>query len=302
MNAAGVRDRRVLRQVRLLWQYGLPSRRAGAHVGRRRSRSERAGLHRGLRHPETARREPGRAPDPDRHAVPGRAEGRAEDCRGRQIGAGVSAGLQERRRDDRRKGRISRSTSQRELQAAHIALPVRDGVRLSGRRVETGAGQRRSDVPARNEATSPITSRRILPTAAAHRRRRANKYLMSVYLDYILPQKQTRPCRWSGCATPTRPSTPTASAHRTITPALQAQDELLGKLQDKLVELGLERKYRPDRRLRPRPQQRVRSARPVPAAQSGKWKNWRNRQRTWLFGVRRSSARARAEHGRNPRL
>src|SRR5262249_40295249 len=68
----------------------------------------------------------------------------------------------------------------------------------------------------------------------------ANKYMMSVYLDYILPrQKPDLSVVWL------RNPDSTEHAYGVGSPnyhaALKAQDELLGTLQDKLAELGIDK-------------------------------------------------------------
>jgi predicted AlkP superfamily pyrophosphatase or phosphodiesterase len=68
----------------------------------------------------------------------------------------------------------------------------------------------------------------------------ANKYLMSVYLDYILPKKHPDlSVVWLRNPDSTEHAYGVGSANYHA--ALKAQDELLGKLQDKLAELGIDK-------------------------------------------------------------
>ncbi|HEY2394640.1 MAG TPA: alkaline phosphatase family protein [Rudaea sp.] len=126
----------------------------------------------------------------------------------------------------------------RELQAAHIALPATAPFAYAD-----GALKLRNDngdptfqpgiVSMADHVTpDPGDSHGAPPTAA-------NKFLMSVFLDYILPQK--RPdlsVVWL------RNPDSTEHAYGVGAPnyhmALKAQDELLGKLEARLTELGLD--------------------------------------------------------------
>ena len=68
----------------------------------------------------------------------------------------------------------------------------------------------------------------------------ANKYLMTVFLDYILPRKHPEICVvWLRDPDTTQHAYGVGSANYRA--ALKAQDELLGRLQDKLTELGIEK-------------------------------------------------------------
>ena len=127
----------------------------------------------------------------------------------------------------------------RELQAAHIALPATTAFAYPGGAVKLA--------PDNGDPTfQPGTKRladHVTPDPSDHSGApptASNKYLMSVYLDYILPQKKPDlSVVWLR-----NPDT-TEHAYGVGAPnyhlALKAQDELLGKLQDKLVELGLEK-------------------------------------------------------------
>ena len=126
----------------------------------------------------------------------------------------------------------------KELQAAHIALPTtapfayRNGeLRLTDDNGDPTFGPRAAVLA--DGFTQNPDDRSGSPPAAA------NKYLMSVYLDYILPQK--RPdisVVWL------RNPDSTEHAYGVGSPnyhtALQVQDALLGKLQDKLAELHMD--------------------------------------------------------------
>ncbi len=127
----------------------------------------------------------------------------------------------------------------RELQAAHIALPVATAFAYPGGSLklapDNGDPTFHPGTRYLADHVTPDASDRSGAPATA-----ANKYLMSVYLDYILPQKKPDlSVVWLR-----NPDT-TEHAYGVGAPnyhaALKAQDELLGKLQDKLVELGLEK-------------------------------------------------------------
>jgi arylsulfatase A-like enzyme len=126
----------------------------------------------------------------------------------------------------------------RELQAAHIALPGATAFAYPGGALKLAPdnGDPSFQPGTRNLAdhvTPDPSDRSGAPPTAA------NKYLMSVYLEYILPHMHPGlSVVWLR-----NPDT-TEHAYGVGSPnyhaALQAQDELLGKLQDKLVELGLD--------------------------------------------------------------
>jgi arylsulfatase A-like enzyme len=127
----------------------------------------------------------------------------------------------------------------RELQAAHIALPAAAAFAYPGGALKLAAdnGDPTFQPGTRylaDHVTPDPSDRSGAPATAA------NEYLMSVYLDYILPHKHPDlSVVWLR-----NPDT-TEHAYGVGSPnyhaALRAQDELLGKLQDKLVELGIDR-------------------------------------------------------------
>jgi predicted AlkP superfamily pyrophosphatase or phosphodiesterase len=127
----------------------------------------------------------------------------------------------------------------RELQAAHIGLPATTpfaypagALKLApdnGEPTFQPGTKRLAD----HVTPDPSDNSGAPPTAT-------NKYLMSVYLDFILPQKKPDlSVVWLR-----NPDT-AEHAYGVGAPnyhaALKAQDELLGRLQDKLVELGLDK-------------------------------------------------------------
>ncbi len=127
----------------------------------------------------------------------------------------------------------------RELQAAHVALPATTPFAYPGGALklapDNGDPTLQPGTKHLADHVTPDPSDRsgAPPTAT-------NKYLMSVYLDYILPQKKPDlSVVWLR-----NPDT-AEHAYGVGAPnyhaALKAQDELLGKLEEKLVELGLEK-------------------------------------------------------------
>jgi predicted AlkP superfamily pyrophosphatase or phosphodiesterase len=126
----------------------------------------------------------------------------------------------------------------KELQAAHIALPVtapfayRNGeLHLADNNGDPTFGARAAVLA--DGVTQNPDDRSGSPPAAA------NQYLMSVFLDYVLPNKKPDiSVVWL------RNPDSTEHAYGVGSPnyhtALQAQDELLGKLQDKLAELHMD--------------------------------------------------------------
>jgi len=127
----------------------------------------------------------------------------------------------------------------RELQAAHVALPATTPFAYPGGALKL--------VPDNGDPTFQPATKRLADHVTPDPSDRSgapptatNKYLMSVYLDYILPQKKPDlSVVWLR-----NPDT-AEHAYGVGAPnyhaALKAQDELLGRLQDKLVELGLEK-------------------------------------------------------------
>ena len=130
-----------------------------------------------------------------------------------------------------------RSGLRRRIEAAHIALPGATAFAYPGGKLKLAAdnGDPTFQPGTRylaDHVTPDPSDRSGAPATAA------NEYLMSVYLDYILPHKHPDlSVVWLR-----NPDT-TEHAYGVGSPnyhaALRAQDELLGKLQDKLVELGL---------------------------------------------------------------
>ena len=127
----------------------------------------------------------------------------------------------------------------RELQAAHIPLPSAAAFAYPGGTLKLDAdnGDPTFQPGTRylGDHVTPDPSDRSGSPATA-----ANKYLMSVYLDYILPRKHPDlSVVWLR-----NPDT-TEHAYGVGSPnyraALQAQDELLGRLEDKLAELGIDK-------------------------------------------------------------
>jgi predicted AlkP superfamily pyrophosphatase or phosphodiesterase len=127
----------------------------------------------------------------------------------------------------------------KELQAAHIPLPA--NAALAYRNGELHLADDNGDptftpraVMLADFSTPNPDDRSGSPPAAA------NKYLMSVYLDYILPQKHPDlSVVW--LRNPDSTEHPYGVGSPNYHLALKAQDELLGKLEDKLAELGLDK-------------------------------------------------------------
>lgn len=126
----------------------------------------------------------------------------------------------------------------KELQAAHIPLPInapfayRNGELHLADDNGDPTFQPRAAVLADGVTQNPDDHSGSPPAAA-------NKYLMSVYLDYVLPKKHPDlSVVWL------RNPDSTEHAYGVGSPnyhtALQAQDELLGKLQDTLTELRMD--------------------------------------------------------------
>ncbi len=127
----------------------------------------------------------------------------------------------------------------RELQAAHIVLPSATAFAYPGGALKLAADngdptfQPGTRYLADHVTPDPSDVSGAPPTVA-------NKYLMSVFLDFILPRK--RPdlsVVWLRNPDTTEHAYGVGPANYHV--ALQAQDELLGKLQDKLVELGIDK-------------------------------------------------------------
>lgn len=127
----------------------------------------------------------------------------------------------------------------RELQDAHLALPAAAPFAYRGGELKLAAdnGDPTLQLATRylaDRVTPDPSDRNGAPPTAA------NKYLMSVYLDHILPQrKPDLSVIWLRNPDTTQHSYGVGSPNYHA--ALQAQDDLLGKLQDKLAELGLDK-------------------------------------------------------------
>ena len=127
----------------------------------------------------------------------------------------------------------------RELQAAQIALPAAavfaypdGGLKLAANNGDP-TFQPGTHYLADHVTPDP-SDRSGAPPAAA------NRYLMSVFLDYILPRKHPDlSVVWLRNPDTTEHTYGVGSPNYHA--ALQAQDELLGKLQDRLAELGLDK-------------------------------------------------------------
>jgi predicted AlkP superfamily pyrophosphatase or phosphodiesterase len=126
----------------------------------------------------------------------------------------------------------------KELQAAHIALPIT--APFAYRNGELQLAEDNGD-PTFNPRPAVLADgftqnpddRSGSPPAAA------NKYLMSVFLDYVLPKKKPDiSVVWLRNPDSTEHAYGVGSPNYHI--ALKAQDELLGKLQDKLGELHMD--------------------------------------------------------------
>ncbi|MEP6483109.1 MAG: alkaline phosphatase family protein [Rudaea sp.] len=127
----------------------------------------------------------------------------------------------------------------KELQAAHIALPeyapyaFRDGeLKLAG---DNGDPTAQLPVAALADRITPNPDDRsgAPPTAS-------NAYLMSVFLDYILPKKKPElSVVW--LRNPDSTEHPYGVGSPNFHLALKAQDELLGRLQKKLADLGMDK-------------------------------------------------------------
>jgi len=127
----------------------------------------------------------------------------------------------------------------KELQAAHIALPetapfaYRNGELKLADDNGDPTFQPRPAVLADGVTVNPDDHSGSPPVAA-------NRYLMSVYLDYILPQKKPDlSIVW--LRNPDSTEHPYGVGSPNYHLALKAQDELLGKLEDKLAALGMDR-------------------------------------------------------------
>jgi predicted AlkP superfamily pyrophosphatase or phosphodiesterase len=127
----------------------------------------------------------------------------------------------------------------RELQAAHIPLPETApfAYRNSELKLANDNGdptsQPRSVLLADNVTQNP-DDRSGSPPAAS------NSYLMSVFLDYILPNKHPDlSVIW--LRNPDSTQHPYGVGSPNFHIALKAQDELLGKLEDKLAALGMDK-------------------------------------------------------------
>ena len=127
----------------------------------------------------------------------------------------------------------------RELQAAHIALPEAAPLAYRNGELKLADGNgnptfRPHEKLLDDRVTPNPDDRSGSPPAAA------NRYLMSVFLDYILPKK--RPDLsfvWLRNPDSTEHAYGVGSPNYHI--ALRAQDELLGQLEAKLVELGMDK-------------------------------------------------------------
>ena len=127
----------------------------------------------------------------------------------------------------------------KELQAAHIALPAntpfayRNGAFKLAEDNGDPTFQPRPALLADGVTVNP-DDRSGAPPAAS------NRYLMSVFLDYILPQKHPDlSVVW--LRNPDSTQHPYGVGSPNYHTALKAQDELLGKLEDKLAELGIDK-------------------------------------------------------------
>jgi predicted AlkP superfamily pyrophosphatase or phosphodiesterase len=127
----------------------------------------------------------------------------------------------------------------RELQIAHIALPSATAFAYPGAALKLAAD---NGDPTYQPGTRYLADH-VTPDPSDHSGTppsAANKYLVSVYLDFILPQK--RPdlsVVWLRNPDTTEHTYGVGSPNYHA--ALQAQDELLGRLEDKLVDLGIDK-------------------------------------------------------------
>jgi arylsulfatase A-like enzyme len=127
----------------------------------------------------------------------------------------------------------------KELQAAHIPLPATTAFAYRNGELKLGDDngdptfQPRPAVLADGVTVNP-DDRSGSPPAAS------NKYLMSVYLDYILPQKKPDlSVVW--LRNPDSTEHPYGVGSPNYHLALKAQDELLGQLEEKLAQLGIDK-------------------------------------------------------------
>ena len=127
----------------------------------------------------------------------------------------------------------------KELQAAKIALP--ENAPFAYRNGELKLAEDNGD-PTFNSPLAHLADR-VTPNPADNRGTpptAANKYLMSVFLDYILPKKHPDiSVVW--LRNPDSTEHPYGVGSPNYHLALKAQDELLGKLQTKLAELGMDK-------------------------------------------------------------
>jgi predicted AlkP superfamily pyrophosphatase or phosphodiesterase len=127
----------------------------------------------------------------------------------------------------------------RELVAAHIALPATAPFAYRGGELkladDNGDPTFQPRAVALADAVTPNPDDRSGSPPVA-----ANRYLMSVFLDYILPRKHPDvSIVW--LRNPDSTEHPYGVGSPNYHLALQAQDELLGKLQARLTELGLDK-------------------------------------------------------------
>jgi arylsulfatase A-like enzyme len=127
----------------------------------------------------------------------------------------------------------------KELQAAKIALP--ENAPFAYRNGELKLAEDNGD-PSFNSPLAHLADRVTPDPADDHGAppTAANKYLMSVFLDYILPKKHPGiSVVW--LRNPDSTEHPYGVGSPNYHLALKAQDELLGKLQAKLAELGMDK-------------------------------------------------------------
>ena len=127
----------------------------------------------------------------------------------------------------------------RELQAAHIPLPENASFAYRGGELKLSAD---NGDPA-FQPGAPTLADGITPNPDDHSGSppaAANRYLMSVFLDYILPKKHPDlSVIW--LRNPDSTEHPFGVGSPNFHTALKAQDELLGQLEDKLRELGIDK-------------------------------------------------------------